>query len=260
MKIVTIVQQKGGAGKTTLAYLLASGAIANGQKVHLIDGDRNAQLAQWKERVASYSWETDIPAWPPALSFEKMAGSVDEFYVQLNKQEQQKTDLVIVDTRPGSNEDTEDIAYAADVVLVPVRANPADFELARQTFVWLAELQNAFPDLERFPAIRMVLSDAPKPIIDAIMGSDLKSITKSEMHVLESLLELPFFETPIPASKICEQLPFFGPLNETIITFGRNKGQAIQVKACDRILDHGRALAVEVMKARGKSNGTKTSA
>ena len=260
MKIVTIVQQKGGAGKTTLAYLLASGAIANGQKVHLIDGDRNAQLAEWKARVEGYNWGTKIPSWPPTLSFEKMAGSIEGFYEQINQQSRIGTDQLIVDTRPGSNEDTEDIAYAGDVILVPVRPNPADFELARQTFIWLAELQSAFPDLEQLPAIRMVLSDAPKPIIDAIGGGEISKITKSELFVLENLFELPFLETPIPASKICEQLPFFGPLSETIAAFETNKALSIQVKAVQRLLEFGRALAIEVNRTQGMKNGSQASA
>jgi cellulose biosynthesis protein BcsQ len=76
MKTISIVHKKGGAGKTTLAYMLASGALNLGLKVHLIDGDRNLQLANWKHRSEEYNWEIERPQWPHNLTHENLHGSI----------------------------------------------------------------------------------------------------------------------------------------------------------------------------------------
>ena len=78
MRTIATIQQKGGAGKTTANYLIASGAISNGLKVHCIDGDRNSQLGEWEPRSQDYDWikgasdmhdsQTSRPAHVPLLS------------------------------------------------------------------------------------------------------------------------------------------------------------------------------------------------
>jgi chromosome partitioning protein len=46
-KVITVAQQKGGAGKTTLTAQLAVAFAGDGQRVALIDIDPQASLAQW---------------------------------------------------------------------------------------------------------------------------------------------------------------------------------------------------------------------
>lgn len=48
-KIVTIAQQKGGAGKTTMAAQLAVAYARAGKRVGLIDIDPQGSLATWYE-------------------------------------------------------------------------------------------------------------------------------------------------------------------------------------------------------------------
>ena len=68
MQVITIVQTKGGSGKTTSAMLLASAALDAGRQVTLIDGDVNAQLGRWRDSFELSTWEgVERPAWPEAL-------------------------------------------------------------------------------------------------------------------------------------------------------------------------------------------------
>ena len=50
MRVVSIVSQKGGAGKTTIAVNLAVAALASGEKGTIIDIDPQATASNWGDR------------------------------------------------------------------------------------------------------------------------------------------------------------------------------------------------------------------
>src|SRR3546814_6379417 len=50
MPIISIANPKGGAGKTTLAFILADQLSSNGASVAVVDADPNAIIAKWHER------------------------------------------------------------------------------------------------------------------------------------------------------------------------------------------------------------------
>src|SRR3546814_20011509 len=50
MTIISIANPKGGAGKTTLACILADQLSSNGASVAVVDADPNAIIAKWHER------------------------------------------------------------------------------------------------------------------------------------------------------------------------------------------------------------------
>lgn len=78
MKVITIVQTKGGSGKTTTAMLLASAALDAGRCITLIDGDVNAQLGHWRDSFELAAWEpVKKPAWPAALSIRSPPETLD---------------------------------------------------------------------------------------------------------------------------------------------------------------------------------------
>ena len=53
MKIVAIISQKGGAGKTTLAVHLAAAAAKAGYRTAVIDLDPQGTAASWSDRRAA---------------------------------------------------------------------------------------------------------------------------------------------------------------------------------------------------------------
>lgn len=249
MIICTAIQQKGGSGKTTCLYLLASGAISNGLKVHCIDGDRNAQLGEWKRRNEEYEWPQSKPNWPENLSMSEMPDNIDKLYEELNDLEAKGIDLVLIDTRPGSNADTEEIAFAADVILVPTRAQAADYELAVETFEWIKAASKTFENLAKPPALALVLSDASKNVMTVLEpGQQEDRLTQSERFILNQLVRLPFVNTAIPASKICEQLPILGPLSAAIDVFEKTPGTRIQAKPIKTILAVAQKLSSDVIE------------
>ncbi|MWD26454.1 AAA family ATPase [Aquicoccus sp. SCR17] len=115
-KVITIAQQKGGAGKTTLAANLAVAFAKEGRRVALVDTDPQGSLGRWfmtrLERLEDPGLDfSTSSAWGVSYECRKLA---DRF------------DLVIVDTPPKADSDLRPALRSADLVLVPVASSHVD--------------------------------------------------------------------------------------------------------------------------------------
>jgi chromosome partitioning protein len=113
MRIVSIVSQKGGAGKTTIAVNLAVAAAASGVKGTLVDLDPQATAANWGDRRQM--------AAPHVISAQ--AARLPQILKQMSE-----TFWVFIDTPPAISNTTMVAVRAADIVLVPSRAAIFDLD------------------------------------------------------------------------------------------------------------------------------------
>jgi chromosome partitioning protein len=115
-KVITIAQQKGGSGKTTLAVNLAVALSRMGHSVALLDTDPQGSLGRWflmrRDRLGAAGMEfSTASAWGVSYECEKL----------------RKThDVVIVDTPPKVDADLRPALREADLVLIPVAASHVD--------------------------------------------------------------------------------------------------------------------------------------
>ncbi|MBK1636353.1 ParA family partition ATPase [Rhodovulum adriaticum] len=115
--IITIAQQKGGSGKTTLAANLAVAFARQGLSVALLDTDPQGSLGRWF--MTRHEARTDGPgmefstasAWGVGYETEKLARAHD---------------IVLIDTPPKADSDLRPALRAAALVLVPVAASHVD--------------------------------------------------------------------------------------------------------------------------------------
>lgn len=116
-KILTIAQQKGGSGKTTLAVNLAVAAMRSGQSVAVIDTDPQGSLGRWfMTRLERLDGAPDMEfstssAWGVGYEVGKLSKACD---------------LVIIDTPPKVDSDLKPALRAADLVVVPVATSHVD--------------------------------------------------------------------------------------------------------------------------------------
>ncbi|OCX61067.1 cobyrinic acid a,c-diamide synthase [Thioclava sp. SK-1] len=115
-KVITVAQQKGGAGKTTLAVTLATGLIARGVRVAVIDTDPQGSLGRWfmtrRERMEDPGLEfSTASAWGVSYECEKLG---------------RLADVVIIDTPPKVDSDLRPALREADEVLIPIADSHVD--------------------------------------------------------------------------------------------------------------------------------------
>lgn len=133
-KVITIAQQKGGAGKTTLAINLGVALTRLGFGVALVDTDPQGSLGRWFMTRIEALGEPDLEfatssAWGVTYECQKLA---------------QRFDFVILDTPPKADSDLRPALRAADLVLVPVATSLVD--------LWATEGVLDLASRERIPA------------------------------------------------------------------------------------------------------------
>jgi len=118
-KVITISQQKGGSGKTTLAVHLALAFIKyHNLKVAVIDTDPQGSLGKW------FMIRTEKKVSNDNLTFKTASLWGAQYESKTLKKDH---DIVIIDTPPKIESDARPSIESADLVLIPVAASHVDF-------------------------------------------------------------------------------------------------------------------------------------
>jgi chromosome partitioning protein len=124
-RVITIAQQKGGAGKTTLAAHLAVAWAGAGRSVALVDIDPQGSLAAWhalrEERLGSGK---------TGLDFAAITGWRTEAEV---KRRARDHDIVVIDSPAHAETEAKLAIRAADLVIIPVQPSPMDVWATKPT-------------------------------------------------------------------------------------------------------------------------------
>jgi chromosome partitioning protein len=124
--ILAVMNQKGGAGKTTLALNIAAAMAADEKKVLLIDADPQQTAQDWAAiRTASPTFQV-VGLAKPVLhrDLPKLAADYDH---------------VVIDGAPRNYEVARSAIASADYVLIPVQPSGADFWASRETVTLVKE-------------------------------------------------------------------------------------------------------------------------
>jgi chromosome partitioning protein len=117
---ISVVSQKGGSGKTTLAIHLAAAATAAGYVTCLIDTDPQATAAAWGDWRGGA--DPEVLTTPPAR-----LGKTIESAANLG------ADIAVVDTPPHADAATREAVKAGHLALIPCRPRAFDLHAIQTT-------------------------------------------------------------------------------------------------------------------------------
>ena len=158
--VMTVAQQKGGAGKSTLAIHLAVAWSALGKRVAIVDIDPQASVSQWDERrgqahngnghakngnghanghaeAAELPHVVKLSGWRTVNEVERLG---------------REHDIVIIDSPPHAATESRIAVRAAKLVIVPMQPSVMD--------LWATQATLDMAKAERVPAL-VVLNRVP---------------------------------------------------------------------------------------------------
>lgn len=149
--VITIAQQKGGAGKTTLAAQLAVAWSRAGRRLAVLDIDPQASLAAWVDQRRARLGEGAL-----GFDFVALSGWRATEWVERHARD---TDMVLIDSPPHAETEARIALRAASLVLIPVQPSPLDL-WATQATLRLAhdEQRSILAVLNRVP-VRAALTE-----------------------------------------------------------------------------------------------------
>jgi chromosome partitioning protein len=111
MKVIAVLNQKGGAGKTTIATHLARALQLDGKNVVLIDSDPQGSARDW----AAVREDQPLPV-----------VGIDRPTIERDMKALGHKDFVVIDGAPQAADLAVSAIKAADFVLIPVQPSPYD--------------------------------------------------------------------------------------------------------------------------------------
>lgn len=193
-QVITIAQQKGGAGKTTIAAHLAVALSQRGKRVAVIDIDPQGSLTAWHKIRESRLGEGYT-----GLTFLAVSGWRVSSEVTMLKRNH---DIIIIDSPPHTETEAKTAIRAANLLIAPVQPSPTDLWATKATLDLAAK--------ERIPAYVLLNRVTPNSkmlqAITAELPNQLQHPLGNRVAFASAILEGKCVTETMPASPAAQEV------------------------------------------------------
>lgn len=166
-RIITVANQKGGSGKTTLSMALAGALALRGNKVLVVDADPQGTATQWAGAAGE-----DKPFPATVIGLANAKGKLHQMVKPLVNDYA----FVIIDCPPSVDEQASQSALlVSDACLIPLQPTPADMWATVGIVELVGKARLVNPDLRAFGVPnRVTASSLGKQVLDVMRENEIE--------------------------------------------------------------------------------------
>jgi chromosome partitioning protein len=202
--IISLVNQKGGVGKTTLALNIGAGLARRNLRVGFIDTDPQGNAFQWQAIEANLAFE--VKHSPQPISHEDIASL------------HSRDTILLIDTPPAIGEITFSVLAVSDLAVIPVAPSILDIWSTRSTISLVEEIKKINPRLrEKLLVSRKIprtrLGRNGREAIEALEAEVFETEISQRIAYVESMIAgvsvfqyAPNSDAAMEMDRLCEEI------------------------------------------------------
>ena len=177
MKIISFINFKGGAGKTTALSVVASALLSRGRNVALFVCDEIAPLGSWRANArARGTWDEACEIFP--------AGDLGLFERSAVAAETAGYEFALIDTQGGGSELNSMVVVSSSLAVIPTAITSYDIDASVLTVEFIVDLLER-EQLEETVIVSLLVTKLPH------------TLNKSREDDLTAIQDFPLFETKL---------------------------------------------------------------